>query len=130
MPATANAEAARLCDASFGKAAYTAPTTPMMLALMTANGSQSAAGTEATGGSYARKNLTTATPANSTNGVLTSNAQIDFTNMPASTITGIEVYDSAGSPRRAWFGPLTANKTLSAGDTLSFASGALVFTLG
>lgn len=130
MAATANAEAARLCDASFGKATYTAPTTPMMLGLFTTTGSQASAGTEATGGSYARKNLTTATPANSTNGVLTSNAQIDYTNMPAATITSIEVYDSAGTPRRAWYGALTASKTTAAGDTLSFASAALSFTLG
>lgn len=129
MAALAQAEAARLCDASLGKATYTAPTTPMKLALTTTTGTASSAGTEVTGGSYARQDLSTALPANSTNGSITSNAAVSFTSMPAATVTACEVYDSAGTPRRAWFGALTASKTTSAGDTLTFASGAITLAL-
>jgi len=125
----ANAEAARLMDASMGKAAMVAPTTPMMLGLFSTTGSASAAGTEVVGGSYARQNLSTALPANSTNGSFTTNAAINFTNMPATTTTSVEIYDSNGTPRRAWWGALTASKTTGAGDTLSVASGGLVFSL-
>jgi hypothetical protein len=126
--AMTNQEATRLLDASLGKATYTAPTGAMKLALMTANGSVSSAGTEVTGGSYARVDLSAATPAGSTNGVIATNAVITYTNMPAATTVGVEVYDSNGTPRRAWWGALTASKTTGAGDSLSFASGALTIS--
>jgi hypothetical protein len=45
---------------------------------------------------------------------------VSFTGMPASTVTAVEIYDSNGSPRRAAWGALSANKTLGAGDTLTF----------
>lgn len=129
MAALAQAEAGRLTDASLGKAAFSAPTTPMMLALTTTTGTASAAGTEVTGGSYARQNLTTALPANSTNGTITTTGAINYTSMPAATTTAVEAYDSNGSPRRAWFGALTASKTTAPGDTLSFAIGAITLAL-
>ncbi len=131
MPALSQAEATRLVDASLGKVAYVAPTTPMMLALTTTIGTASVAGTEvanAGGSTYARQSLTAATPAGSTNGVITSNAVIAFTNMPdttAASVKAVEVFDSAGTPRRAWWGQLTTARTTALGDTLSFASGAL-----
>lgn len=125
MPALVNAEATRVTDATLGKAAYTAPTTPMMLALETVTGTASAAGTEVTGGSYARQNLTTALPAGATNGVITTTGAINYTGMPAATVTGAAVYDSNGTPRRAYYGNLTASKTTGAGDTLSFPAGSI-----
>lgn len=121
------AEANRLLDASFGTSAYAAPTAPMKLALMTANGSATAAGTEVTGGSYARQTI--AFSAASSQAAANSGA-ISFTVMPAVTVVGVEIYDSAGTPRRAWYGPLTANKTLNAGDTLSFAISSVSASLG
>lgn len=125
MTMLANAEAGRLADACFGKATYTAPTTPMKLAVCSTTGTASTAGTEASGGSYARQDLSAALPANSTNGLWTTNAAITFLNMPAGTWTSVEIFDSNGTPRRACFGALTANKTTASGDTLSFASGAI-----
>lgn len=120
------AESNRLLDASLGTATYTAPTGPMKLALETATGTNTAAGTEVTGGSYARQTITFA--AASSGSAANSNA-ITFTAMPAATVTGVEIYDSAGSPRRHWVGALTASKTVSAGDSLSFAIGSLSITL-
>jgi hypothetical protein len=120
--ALVQAEANRLLDASFGVAAYTAPTGDMTLALMTANGSATAAGTEVVGGSYARQTITMAS---ASGGSAANSGAISFTSMPAATVVGIEVYDSAGSPRRAWWGALTASKSVGAGDTLSFADGAI-----
>ncbi|MDX2838013.1 hypothetical protein PV377_03165 [Streptomyces ipomoeae] len=99
----------------------TRPTTPLKVALVTANGSDSAAGTEVTGGTYARQNITLTS---STGGSGVSNdTDIVFTGMPACTVVGIEIWDSAGSPVRLWHGPLTANKTLNAGDELKLAAG-------
>lgn len=99
----------------------TRPTTPLKVALMTANGSDSAAGTEVTGGSYARQNITLTS---STGGSGVSNdADILFTAMPACTVVGIEIYDSAGTPVRLWYGALAASKTLAAGDEFKLAAG-------
>jgi len=120
------AESSRLVDASFGTAAYTAPTTPMKLALMTANGSNTAAGTEVAGGSYARQSLVMAA---ASAGVAVNSGTVAFTAMPAVTVTGVEIYDSAGSPRRAWVGALTTPRTTGAGDTLSFAASSISASL-
>lgn len=115
------AEASRLLRASMGIASYTAPTTPMMLRLMSANGSASSNGTQVTGGSYAAQNLTTALGTEA-NGSVTNTGVVTFTGMPATTTTGVEVWDSNGTPRRAMWGALSASKTTGAGDSLSFAA--------
>ena len=54
---------------------------------------------------------------------MSNDADILFTGMPACTVVGIEIWDSAGSPVRLWHGPLAANKTLGAGDELKLAAG-------
>lgn len=120
------AEANRLLDASWGTTAYAAPTGPMKLALASTTGTNTTAGTEISGGSYARQTITMGSAASGANA---SNAAINFTNMPAVTTTGIDVYDSNGTPRRAWWGALTASKTTASGDTLSFASGAITSSI-
>lgn len=127
MAALTTAEANRLLDASFGTASYTAPTTPMKLALNTAIGSASAAGTEVSGGSYARQTLAmTAASAGST----PNTSLITYTSMPACTVTSVDIFDSNGTPRRCWWGPLAANKVLGAGDSISFPASNLTATLG
>lgn len=122
MPALTTAEANRLLDASLGVATYTAPTTPMKLALATAASSASAAGTEVSGGSYARQNITFSS---SSSGATSNSGTVTFANMPACTVTHIDVYDSNGTPRRCWWGALTASKTLAAGDSIAFSAAAV-----
>jgi len=126
MAALVAAEANRLLDASLGTAAYIAPTGDMKLALSTATTSASSAGTEVVGGSYLRQTISF-DAASSQSAV--SAAAISFVAMPAATVTDINIYDSNGSPRRAWWGPLTAPKTVGAGDTLTFADGAITVGL-
>jgi hypothetical protein len=106
----------------------TRPTTPLKVALMTANGSDSAAGTEVTGGSYARQNITL-TSSSSGSGV-SNDADILFTGMPACTVVGIEIYDSSGTPVRLWHGPLTASKTVAAGDEFKLAASDVDLAIG
>ena len=126
-------EATSMLNASFGRVTFPAPTTPMMLRLMSTNGSATAAGTEVANGggsTYAAQSMASAL-ANASAGVLTtSGGAITFTNMPAITTAGIEVWDSTGTPVRKWFGALTASKTTGLGDTLSFAASAITATLG
>lgn len=119
-------ESNRLLDASLGTAAFTAPTGPMKLALETVTGTNVAAGTEVVGGSYARQTVTFGT---ASGGSATNSNTISFTGMPTATVTGIGIYDSAGSPRRVWVGALTASKSVTSGDTLSFAPASITVTL-
>ncbi|RKR92777.1 hypothetical protein BDK92_7257 [Micromonospora pisi] len=126
MPALTTTEANRLLDATMGTASYTAPTTPIRLALVTANGSATAAGTEVTGGSYTRQTITMTAAAA---GASASSGAVTFAGLPAATVVGVEVWDSAGSPRRLWWGALTASKTVGAGDSLSFPAGSFTLAL-
>lgn len=126
MAALVATEANRLLDASFGTATYTAPTAPVKLALVTVIGTATTAGTEVSGGSYARQTLAMGAAAS---GSCSNSGVINFTNMPVATVVGVDVYDSAGTPRREWFGALTTNRTTAAGDSLSFAVAALVASL-
>ena len=102
------------------------PTSPLKLRLMTANGSASAAGTEVTGGSYSPQTIAFAA---ASGGSAAHNADITFSGMPASTVVGLEIWDSAGTPVRLWWGALSASKTVSAGDAISFPSGSVIVSL-
>jgi hypothetical protein len=98
---------------------------------MTANGSASANGTElATGGGYTAgtgQPVSFAAATAASPSVSGSSAVVSFTNMPAATTAGIEIWN--GTPARQEFGALTAAKTTAAGDTLSFAAGAITSAL-
>lgn len=104
----------------------TAPSGTLQAALVTTNGTASAAGTEVDGGSYARQDLTVAAP---TGGATSNAAEIVFAGMPACTVVGVEVWDSAGSPVRFWFGAVDTPRTVTAGDDVRFAAGELDFVL-
>lgn len=108
--------------------APTRPTSPLKLRLMTANGSDSAAGTEVTGGSYAAQSVTIGS--SSTGSSVTNSADVVYASMPACTVTGVEIWDSAGSPVRIWYGALSANKTVSSGDTFTITAGSLTLSMG
>ena len=101
-------------------------TTPIKVALSTSAGSDTTAGTEVTGGSYARQTITVAA---ASGGSVSNSATISFTNMPACTVTGIEIYDSNGTPKRLAYGTLTTSKTVASGDTLQFAASSISLSL-
>ena len=113
-------------DWILGVGTPTRPTTPLKVALVTANGTDTAAGTEVTGGSYARQNLAVAA---AVGGATSNSADLVFTGMPAATVVGVEIWDSAGTPVRLWYGALTASRTVAAGDELRLVAGALQLSL-
>ncbi len=115
----------QLLDALVGTAAYTV-TGPIKLALVTANGNDATPGTEVTGGSYARQTITFSAAAS---GSISNSASISFAGMPAATVVGIEIYDSAGTPKRLAYGALTTSRVVTAGDTVQFASSAITLSL-
>lgn len=98
------------------------PTGPLMLRLLTANGTASSAGTEVSGGSYAPKQVTFGS---ASDGAASNTAEITFDDMPAATVVGVEIWDSASTPVRLWWGPLAEARTVPAGGTLRFAAGEL-----
>ncbi|WP_456044144.1 phage tail fiber protein [Streptomyces tendae] len=103
----------------------TAPTLPLKMALVTAAGNDATAGTEVTGGSYARKNISVAA---AVNGGVANSADLVFAGMPACTVVGWEIWDSFGTPVRWCYGPFDASKTVAAGDEFKVAAGAWTFS--
>jgi len=115
-----------------GGSAFTI-TPPFLLALLTANGSNTANGTEATTGNCpgyttlaggSAKTVTFATPSG---GVFASSNSQSYTATGSwTTITGCEIWDSAATKLRYLQGALTANITgVVNGDTVQFATAAI-----
>lgn len=104
----------------------TAPTAPMKCRLMTANGSDSAAGTEVAGGTYAPQTISFTTSGS----VAANDAIVRFEGIAnPRTLTGFEVWDSNGTPFRwAWAAFTGGNKTVTDG-IVEFAIGELTITV-
>lgn len=120
---------ARVLNWLTGNAA-TAPVLPLMLRLMTANGSDAAAGTEVVnsgGSTYSPQPI--AFPAASGTTSTANTADVVFANMPAVTIVGGEIWDSAGTPFRWWWGAAVAPKITNLGDTAKVLAGAETLTI-
>lgn len=116
----------KVVDHINGVAAFAQPTTPLHARLMTANGTAVFAGTEVTGGSYTAQAVTFGA---ASAGAAANTAQVVFTAMPAVTVTGVEIWDSSGSPQRLWWGPLSVSMSVNSGDTFQFDTGALAVSL-
>jgi hypothetical protein len=112
----------KLLDHFLGTTAYTSPSTVYVALMTVAEDDTGTAGTEVTGGSYARQ---TATFDASASGATQNSANIDFEDMPACTVVGIALYDALTSGNLLVHGTLTASKSLDAGDTLRIATGDL-----
>jgi len=131
MAGLVQAHANAILDASLDGGSVTLSTSAIKCRLMTANGSATSAGTElsTSGGYTSGTGAPTVTFAAASSGSKASNAAVRVTNMPAATIVGVELWDSAGTPLRKWWGALSANKTTNSGDTFSIASGSLTASL-
>jgi hypothetical protein len=104
----------------------TPPELPLTVHLMTANGSDSAAGTEVTGGTYAPVELDAAAVAD---GASSNDTVLRWEGIPnPTTVAGIEIWDSADTPFRWWHGALAAQKTVTDG-VLEIPIGDLALTL-
>lgn len=115
----------KLLDHFLATTTYTKPTN-VYVGLYTVAPTDSTAGTEVVGGSYARQ-LATFTAASA--GATSNSANLDFTGMPACTVVAIGISDALTTGNLLVWGTLTANKTLDAGDTLRIAAGDLDITI-
>lgn len=110
------------------QAAPARPVGPLKLRLMSANGSDTTAGTEITGDTYTPQDVTLAAGNPTSNTALISYASLDSATQK--TVVGVEVWDSAGTPVRWWHGPLAANKIVNAGDPFEIPIGDLDLSMG
>lgn len=86
-------------------------------------------GSELSGGSYPTGGSAIAFAAAAT-GSKATNASVSFTGMPACTLSGVEEWDTSGTPQRTLWGPWAGgNLTISGGSTLTVASGSLTNSL-
>lgn len=109
--------------------ATTAPTLPLKVRLMTANGSDSANGTEVAGGGYTPQDFAADAVSGDGEAVgAVNNAVIRFEDIAnPTTVVGFELWDSAGTPFRWHWAALTTPRTVTDG-VLEFAEGALAIT--
>jgi len=112
----------KLLDHFLATTSYTAPSNVYVALMTVSEDDTGSAGTEVTGGSYARQSATFDAAAS---GATQNSSNLDFTGMPACTVVGIAIYDASSAGNLLVHGTLTANKTLDAGDTLRIATGDL-----
>jgi hypothetical protein len=102
-------------------------TGPLKVRLCTVAGTDAAAGTEVTGGSYASQTLTLSASAA---GSQTHAASLSFPGMPACSVVGWEIWTSDGTPKRLWYIPRTGGAaTVNAGDTFTIPAGGIVLSM-
>lgn len=116
----------KLLDHVLKVAAFTVPTN-VFVALYTTATTDAGGGTEVTGGSYARQTCNTWTAA--VGGATSNSASINFSNMPAATVTHVALWDAVTAGNMLFHGALTASQVVSAGQTFTFAIGDIDITL-
>ena len=123
MPMFTQYEANRLLAATITGTAYTPSTS--FLTPTTTQGTATAAGTELGSGS-GRQSWALGTP---NAGAGSNVGAVNFTNMSAGTVVGVDSYDAATGGNRKHFGAFSTARTVAAGDTLAIAAGALTASL-
>jgi len=121
----------KLLDHVLGNAAYTAPAT-VYIALYTTAPTDAGGGTEVTGGSYARKDVTN----NSTNwpaasgGAKSNGTEITFATATADwgTVVAFGIFDLSTGGNLLYWATLTTSKLIQNGDTAKFAIGDIDIT--
>jgi hypothetical protein len=118
----------------FRGTAYTAPAT-WFVSLHTSACSDAAAGTEVTGGAYARVGVAsgagTWAAVSAGNGTTSNVSVITYPTPSASwgTVTHFALYDAASAGNQLICQSLTTSKLINSGDTVSFAPGTLTIQI-
>ena len=103
------------------------PASPLKVALFTTAPGEAGGGSEVSGGSYARTNVTFSS---ASNGSITNSNDVVFPTATASwgTVVAIAIYDSAGTPVMIWYGPTAVGKAVETGDEYRLPAGAITLT--
>lgn len=101
------------------------------LGMLTSPARDDLAGTEVTGGGYARQPITFNVPVEGDPGYMTNSAVIEFPTATATwgTVIAWGVYDAETGGNLVWYGDLTTAKELSANDTIIVHAGDLKLTI-
>ncbi len=102
------------------------------LALFTAAPTDSGGGTEVSGGSYARVDVSSNfAAASGTSGSLSNNSDVTFAQASASwgSVTSVGVFDAASGGNLLLYGDLTAAVTVDNGDVFKIPSGSFTATV-
>lgn len=119
-----------LLDHSTGRATWTKPTNTY-LALFTVAPTDSASGTEVSGGNYARIQLSWGA---ASGGSIANNATIRFpatgtATVDYGTVVAVGIFDASSAGNLLWYGDLSATVTINSGDTYSITSGGITLSL-
>lgn len=117
-----------LLDHILGVGSYTAPTP--YCALFTAAPSDAGGGTEVSGGSYARVDVSSSFSA-AASGASANTTTITFPTATSAwgTVTHMGIYDASTDGNLLLWGPLISEKVVDNGDIFSFVTGTLEITL-
>jgi hypothetical protein len=136
MAAIVQAQANLILNLTLGTSAPTMFTTPAKVRLTSTLSTATAAGTELTGSGYTTGgtslsgNTFSAAASGATTGPATS--ALSWTNASGGTwsIVSVEIWDSAGTPLRWWYGPFTGQPiSVANGNTFQIAIAALAVSL-
>jgi hypothetical protein len=128
MTALTTAQAAALLKASLGVATLTAFSGSAKIRLTTNAPTAATAGTELTGTGYTAGGQAVSFSTTSTNSTTGPTSTISWTNSSGGSwsIVGIEIWDSAGTPVRWWFGTWNGQPVAVAnGNTFTVSAGAV-----
>lgn len=132
MAAIVQAQANKLLDATLGTTALTAFSGAAKIRLTTTAPSATAAGTELTGTGYTTGGSTVTFSAAASGSTSNSGAAIQWTNGSGGTwsIVGLEIWDSAGTPIRWWYGNFTGQPiSVANGNIFQISVGAISVAL-
>ena len=129
----------KLIDWFFRGQAFSPPGT-LYIGLLTAAPSDNTAGTEVSGGSYARQGIAgslanwagtqgagTTTASTGSSGTTSNNGVVTFPTPSANwgTITHFGIYDAVSGGNLVYWGPLSSSKSVFSGDAVSIQAGQL-----
>jgi hypothetical protein len=114
---------AKLLDHVLTNTSYTSPTT-VYVGLFTVAPTDSTAGTEVSGGSYARQDASFSA---AVGGATTTDADITFPQATADwgTVVAVGIHDALTSGNLLMYTDLTTSKTIDTGDILKISTGSL-----
>ena len=127
MAALSNFAENEMLDHMLGTGAYTAPSN-VFLSLWTSDPTDAGSGTEISGNGYARQDINFGA---ASGGVATSSGVVTFPTASGGSwgnLTHIGLHDAVSSGNLLFHGSLTAAKTISDGDVMQIANGAITIT--
>lgn len=121
------AERSRQIKAMLGIGSMPAARSALYVALYTSDPTINNTGTEVVGGSYARKALAVDNDSDA-DGVVRNTSTINWTNMPAVTVTHFAIFDAASGGNPIMYDSLPIPAQFTAGDPFQIDANSLILS--